>query len=346
MRKITAFLLFAAFLVGSAGLAEAQIQNPLKKVKKKAEQETNKKIDESIEKAFDPQKEEEKKEDKDKEPAINEQQGQKTEATADEKADTAPQSRPELTWSKYDFLPGEEVFFEDNQEGREKGEFPSRWDIYSGNVENARLGDDNVIMFREDSWIVPFLENSSQPYLPDVFTLEFDCYYHLDENFQSYTVSFYDKVNQKRVDIADLSVFWNRATQSRFEGWYPGISTSGNSKMEGWRHVSISFNKRALKVYLDDTRLLNIPNLQVKPVGISIHGPFNQYKGKHGYIKNIRLAKGGVKLYDRMLQDGKIIATGIRFDVGKASLRPESMGIINTIAEMMQEHPELKFSIE
>ena len=47
-----------------------------------------------------------------------------------------------------------------------------------------------------------------------------------------------------------------------------------------------------------------------------------------------------------MLQDGKIVATGIRFDVGKATLKPESMGIINTIARMMNEHPELNFSIE
>ena len=47
-----------------------------------------------------------------------------------------------------------------------------------------------------------------------------------------------------------------------------------------------------------------------------------------------------------LLQDGKIVASGIRFDVGKATLKPESMGIINTIAEMMEDHPELNFSIE
>jgi outer membrane protein OmpA-like peptidoglycan-associated protein len=92
--------------------------------------------------------------------------------------------------------------------------------------------------------------------------------------------------------------------------------------------------------------LLNIPNLKIKPTGISVWGAYNQYNEKCSYIKNIRLAKGGVKLYDRMLQDGKIVATGIRFDVGKATLRPESMGIINKIGEMMDEHPELKFSIE
>jgi len=53
-----------------------------------------------------------------------------------------------------------------------------------------------------------------------------------------------------------------------------------------------------------------------------------------------------VKYYDRVMQDGKIVANGIRFDVGKASLRPESMGIINEVADLMEEHSDLKFSIE
>jgi outer membrane protein OmpA-like peptidoglycan-associated protein len=213
-------------------------------------------------------------------------------------------------------------------------------------VENAKLGNDNVIMFREDSFIMPYIENADQDYLPDVFTLEFDCYFHEEENYQSYVVLFYDKLNQKRVDLSDLQIYWNSINLGRFKGYYPGISTSGNANMEGWRHVSIAFNIRSLKVYLDDTRILNIPNLGVNPAGISIYGSFNQYNGKSGYIKNIRLAKGGVKLYDRMLQDGKIITNGIRFDVGKATIRPESMGIINEIADLMKEHPEVSFSVE
>lgn len=101
-----------------------------------------------------------------------------------------------------------------------------------------------------------------------------------------------------------------------------------------------------MKIYIDDSRVINIPNLKIKPTGISIWGMYNHYTEKYSYIKNIRLAKGGVKLYDRMLQDGKIVANGIRFDVGKATLKPESMGIINTIVEMMEEHPEINFSIE
>jgi len=44
--------------------------------------------------------------------------------------------------------------------------------------------------------------------------------------------------------------------------------------------------------------------------------------------------------------NGKIIANGIRFDVNKATLKPESMGVINEIAGLMKEHPEVNFSVE
>lgn len=35
---------------------------------------------------------------------------------------------PVLEWAKYDFVPGTEIIFEDNQENEQNGEFPSKWD--------------------------------------------------------------------------------------------------------------------------------------------------------------------------------------------------------------------------
>ena len=47
-----------------------------------------------------------------------------------------------------------------------------------------------------------------------------------------------------------------------------------------------------------------------------------------------------------MITDFKIIANGIRFHVNKATLKPESMGVINSIYDLMKQHPDLKFSVE
>jgi OmpA-OmpF porin, OOP family len=53
-----------------------------------------------------------------------------------------------------------------------------------------------------------------------------------------------------------------------------------------------------------------------------------------------------VPLYDKFLTDGKIITNGIRFDVNKATIKPESMRVINEIVNLMKVYPELKFSVE
>jgi outer membrane protein OmpA-like peptidoglycan-associated protein len=46
------------------------------------------------------------------------------------------------------------------------------------------------------------------------------------------------------------------------------------------------------------------------------------------------------------MQDGRIITNGIRFDVNKATIRPESMGVINSIYGLLKDHPEIKLGIE
>ena len=92
-------------------------------------------------------------------------------------------------------------------------------------------------------------------------------------------------------------------------------------------------------------RLIKLPRIDFDPKGLSLHS-YHCRNNNLYYIKNIRIAEGGVKYYDRVLQDGKIIANGIRFDTGKATLKPESMGIINEITQLMQDHPDLKFSVE
>ncbi len=73
---------------------------------------------------------------------------------------------------------------------------------------------------------------------------------------------------------------------------------------------------------------------------------FNARNDKKGYIKNVRIAKGAVPLYDKLLTDGKFITTGIRFDVNKAPIKPESMGTINDVVKMMSDNPNLIFSVE
>jgi outer membrane protein OmpA-like peptidoglycan-associated protein len=114
--------------------------------------------------------------------------------------------------------------------------------------------------------------------------------------------------------------------------------------LSDFNHIAISFNKRALKFYINGTRMVNIPRCDA-PTRFQLFS----YQGEaqdERFIKNIRMAKGAVPLYDRMMSDGKIITYGITFDVNKSTIKPESMGEINRIATLMKENPDLKFSVE
>ncbi len=296
------------------------------KLKKKLEQKTEEEIDKVI--------------NQDEEKTETEEAEKENVNIEEEDNKDVSDSKPSLVWAKYDFVPGDKVIFEDNQMNEENGEFPSKWDLVNGVIENAEFGEDKVIMFRGGSpTIIPYLKNSDQDYLPDVFTVEFDLY--IPRN--SFTVFFYDRKNQKAPASSSKSLqLWPTSMEV-----YPAKSKiPGNKSIANkWAHIAIAYTNGKLKAYIDDTRLINIPHFDFNPTGISLHA-YHANDNNLDYVKNIRIAEGGVKYYDRFLQDGKIVTNGIRFDVNKATIRPESMGVINEIYEILEKNSGLMFSVE
>lgn len=355
--KTIKFILAVLTMIISANCNAQFIEKIIKKAEKKFEREaenrTQKKVDKTIDKVFDKAEEGIDKTVKGT-PEQNKNQDQSQENSLPNEKEM--DNKPQLSWAKYDFVPGTEIIFEDNQEGEKNGEFPSKWDLDKGTVENANFDGYNVIYFIKCNAngggnIIPLIKNNSQDYLPEEFTVEFDAYF--GEQSSSYLLFLSDTKNQIKLDKtmrADdkwLRFHKNSADyQKNVEAnYYPGFSGAKYDKTAKWRHIAVSFNTRALKAYMDDARILNIPNLGYNPTGISL-GYHNPSGTTVGYIKNVRVAKGAVPLYDKLLTDGKLVTTGIKFDVNKATIKTESIGTINYVVKMMQDHPELKFSVE
>jgi len=254
-------------------------------------------------------------------------------------------------WSKYDFVAGEKVIFEDNLSGEESGEFPSRWDLLSGSAEVASLGGENVIhLTHNNSIILPLMDKKD--FLPEVFTIEFDLFFEEDGATRSdiYKIRFYEGTNNSAtVDgkkTSPVEIRWNDVKLGQFGGKTTSYTEEKKNWHPKWKHIAIAFNKRSLKLYMDEERLLNIPNLGFKPKMFSIGGHFDERYIKMSSIKNIRVNEGGKKLYDRIMEEGKFVTRGILFDVNKATINGESMGTINEIVKLMNEHPDLNFTIE
>jgi hypothetical protein len=96
-------------------------------------------------------------------------------------------------------------------------------------------------------------------------------------------------------------------------------------------------------VRIDGVRIINLPNMAAPQCMILGQG---WAVPNTTYIRNIRIAKGAVPLYDRMMQDGKFISYGITFDTGKSVIKPESAGELNRIVQLLKENHSLRFSVE
>jgi len=325
MKKLSVLILLVIFIFPL--FCDAQLKKTFKRKSEEA-------VDEGINSLFG-----NKKKDNDKN-SENAEAPDESGINPDENA--SEEEKAELKWAKFDFVPGDQIIFEDDLMFEENGEFPSRWDLNAGNAEVAEYGGEMVIMLRDGApSIVPYFKDPQEDYLPDIFTIEFDLFYPGSGNFE---VHLYDRKNQESgspTGYTDIEIHYNEMQMATFSSRLP----DENIEKSRWMHISIAYTNGKLKAYMDETRLLNIPRIDFDPKGLTFY-TYHANNENLYYVKNIRIAKGGVKYYDRILEDGKIIANGIRFDVNKSTLKPESMGIINEIYELMEKYPDLKFSVE
>ena len=311
------------------------------------EQQVNKKVEEGIDKAFNPEvPEKEQQEQQQQEEAEPQQQAVQRQPQA--QAPTPASTKTlESAYAKSDFVPGDEIMFEDDLVGEQMGEFPSKWDLLEGNAEIASVNGKTVINLTDISTeIMPLMKNQKN-YLTEAFTLEFDFLGGSDEK------SIYCDyiIHLKNIEGEDVATINLNGTASgwAYTSW---ITASGEqrenrsaapAKEEEWNHVALSFNKRALKVYLNGSRIVNIPNC-ARPQYFTLQRSI--WEDHRILMTNVRLCKGAVPLYNRLITDGKIITYAITFDIGKANIKTESMTEINRIAQLMKDNGDLKFEVQ
>ncbi len=284
-----------------------------------------------------------------------------SEATTAPAAKATPTPKAETSYTKSDFVPGDEIFFDDPVENEKVGEYPSHWDFVGGEeCEIITLNGQQVI--KVQGWhtaITPLMKEAN--YLPEDFTIEFDVWSKdkngesnnnwvdvvlLDEDGNEIVVTGVNPdYNSDEIEAdfrADVGCSYSTPSDDRREASAPGKNLLPLIKPNTWLHIAISFNKRAYKYYVNGVRMINLPNVK-RPTrmnlrSVSNEGPF--------YFKNIRIAKGAVPLYDRLASEGKIVTYAITFETGKADLKPESMVEINRIAKLMKENSNLSFEVQ
>lgn len=269
-------------------------------------------------------------------------------AGGDGKAGSDRASQVQTAYAKSDFVPGDEIIFDDPMDGEQLGEFPSMWELLKGETEVVEVNGKKAIQLKDrNNSIYPLMKNPKN-FLGDVFTVEFDWFWP-NAPYDGYNTHFDMVFNaadsddeifrfEKLLDNGSLEWYW-LTRDGKQKGTKDDVSLSAKE----WHHIAISFNKRALKVYFDGVRQINLPNVNQAP------GWFKLVLGNGWdvlYLTNFRIAKGAVPLYDRLASDGKIITYAITFDTGKATLKPEADVEINRIKGLMDNDPSLKFEVQ
>ena len=280
---------------------------------------------------------------------------------------------------KSDFVRGSVIMFEDDMKGEQVGEFPSKWDLVRGNAEIAVLnGQKCIALVDGDGWITPLVKGGIRNYLGDVFTVEYDMLFddRPKNGAPSIELDIMHETSERDWEL--FSVWYGMGGDKQdIDCGYTRPSDEGFHNMQGrttahaavvindgrWHHYALSFNKRAIKFYVDGKRVVNVPNAKAGAGWLTIWSGHTDVRPT--YVKDVVIAQGAVDLYDRKETDiesklseaaaaveksiaetGKFVTNNILFDTGKATIKPESQAEIDKIAEYMKANPTTRFEVQ
>lgn len=257
--------------------------------------------------------------------------------------------KAETAYAKSDFVPGDEIIFDDDFADEQLGEFPSKWDVSSGNAEVATIDGRKVLMCADGGTTVYPLMKKPHEYLSEAFTIEYDFYLGEEDAHVEVGLRFFNPeegLGWWSMDWDGFNWILDKPTDGDTRGnkFWDDAKAEGLFNFNDWNHIAISFNKRAFKAYVNGTRITNVPNMAA-PTYVEFEISPNEKNGYNG-ISNVRIANGAVPLYDRLTTDGKIITYAITFDTGKATLKPEADVEINRIKGLLDQNPSLKFEVQ
>jgi outer membrane protein OmpA-like peptidoglycan-associated protein len=111
-------------------------------------------------------------------------------------------------------------------------------------------------------------------------------------------------------------------------------------------HVRILMDGPYFKMYVNERRLYNIPELPVRRDSV-IRVSVNANEGEVVYFTGLRVAESETNvLYDALAANGRWSTQGILFETGKSDLKPESAPVLKEIAATLREHSDLAIVIE
>lgn len=265
-------------------------------------------------------------------------------------------------YSKFDYVPGDKPIFYDDFNEDFMGDFPSKWNTNgSGEVVTVGSLPGKWYSIANRSLTIPNLGKA----LPEDYTIEFDVKAtNLTSNTSSSAVLEIFLSETPNLTTSENNVFASLGfcqyvpvgvrVHNSFRGDPASIS---NNLQQDFRdiykdivHVSIAINKNRYRLWLNETKVVDLPQFIVKPELINylkfhVKGFDRQNNQEQLLISNLKISEGGVDLRRKLMSEGKISTNGILFNSGSADILPQSMGIIRQISQVLAQDSSIKLNI-
>lgn len=331
----------AAFLISLISLnAEAQLKNFGKRLEGKVKRKIDQKADRAVDKALN-------KGEKQIDQSVN-----KTVKGSGESASGGMKNS-----GKFDFIAGTNTLFSDDFARENTGDFPSKWNT-NGSGEVVLADGKKWLKLKGGSLYIPQLNKQ----LPENYTIEFDLATDglgpktsstinmgiiLDDNSKFNTGS---NMAMARIYFAQYIAIGVKVSNkvSGKQNISNTIDDDFRKELIGASHVSIAVNKNRFRLWLNQNKLVDIPQLVpagTKALKFKLEGFNEDFKNSSILIGNVKIAEGGVDLRSKLLNEGRVSTNAILFDTGSDKLKQESYSVIEQIADVLAEEKDMKLTI-
>lgn len=372
MKKLILFVVIIILV----GKVDAQL---LKKVLEKTKQKTEEKVSEKISdkasdaatKPIDSVGKTNKNKGNKKDANSNQDPGTNKGGQVDEQKSNS--GAPTLaTYSKFDFVPGENILvFEDFSQDA-IGDYPAKWNTNSsGEVVTADGQAGHWLMIRKKGRFIPDYITS----LPENFTFQFDLICNEKFNYYSNLLHLFFLTGKNGKEALEYSFIQLDKRSGIKLGFHPsnGGSTGGTAYIQSFEDgetvinnevtttqfnsntdktkvkVSVWRQKQRVRVYLNEEKVFDLPRAfaagkNYSTVLFEIWSGMNNDVDRY-LIGNIKLAVGAPDTRNKLITEGKFVTRGILFDVNSDKIKPESYGVLKDISNVLIENPDVKVMI-
>lgn len=255
------------------------------------------------------------------------------------------------------FIPNGQVRYEDNFERDALGDFPSQWETNSGG-EVITVDDFKALRTSGTGYYTPNLPSV----LPENYALEFDLFtYNLEYKTTTplrFAIHLVDQpLISKAKKGAEIDMpLWYKGASSYFLVNTYGIATKINNKinydytekLNDVIHFTLIKNGNRVRLFLDDTKVIDIPSLASENLGKYFQFYVREVDLQKNLVvafANLKITEEGEDLRSKLLKAEGFSTTAILFQTASDKLQPASFEFLDELGQVLRDDEFLRIQI-